>query len=79
MKPSVLLLAPTALDYEGQPIKKKRLYLPGLTLMSLASVTPDDVDLTLVKTGGHRLSEPGDLRRLARTIEALIKPDATLA
>ncbi|MGD8422860.1 MAG: alpha/beta fold hydrolase [Methyloceanibacter sp.] len=39
----------------------------------------DDVDLTLVKTGGHRLSEPGDLRRLARTIEALIKPDATLA
>lgn len=47
-KPSVLLLAPTALDYGGQPIKKKKLYLPGLTLLSLAAVTPDDVDLTLV-------------------------------
>jgi radical SAM superfamily enzyme YgiQ (UPF0313 family) len=48
MKPSVLLIAPTALDYHGQPIKKKRLYLPGLTLISLAAVTPDDVDLTLI-------------------------------
>lgn len=48
MKPSVLLVAPTALDYHGQPIKKKRLYLPGLTLISLAAVTPDDVELTLI-------------------------------
>lgn len=48
MKPSVLLIAPTALDYHGQPIKKKQLYLPGLTLMSLAAVTPDDVELSLV-------------------------------
>lgn len=48
MKPSVLLMAPSALDYHGEPIRKKRLYLPGLTLMSLASVTPDSVDLKLV-------------------------------
>jgi radical SAM superfamily enzyme YgiQ (UPF0313 family) len=48
MKPSVLLIAPTALDYHGRPIKKKRLYLPGLTLMSLAAVTPADVELTLI-------------------------------
>ncbi|MDJ0513780.1 MAG: alpha/beta hydrolase [Methyloceanibacter sp.] len=34
----------------------------------------DDVDLTLVKNAGHRLSEPEDLKRLARTIEALIEP-----
>jgi pimeloyl-ACP methyl ester carboxylesterase len=39
----------------------------------------DDVDLTLVKSAGHRLSEPGDLRRLARTIEALIDTDTELA
>lgn len=47
-KPSVLLVSPAALDYQGRPIKKKRLYLPGLTLISLAAVTPDSVDLTLV-------------------------------
>ena len=45
---SVLLIAPTALDYHGAPIKKKKLYLPGLTLMALASTTPDEVDLTLL-------------------------------
>ncbi|MEM7192955.1 MAG: alpha/beta hydrolase, partial [Pseudomonadota bacterium] len=33
----------------------------------------DDVDLTLIKSGGHRLSEPQDLMRLSRTIEALIE------
>jgi len=47
-KPSVLLVAPTALDYQGAPIKKKKLYLPGLTLMALAATTPDEVDLTLM-------------------------------
>jgi radical SAM superfamily enzyme YgiQ (UPF0313 family) len=55
VKPSVLLIAPTALDYHGEPIKKKKLYLPGLTLASLASVTPDDVDLTLMN---EPVSEP---------------------
>lgn len=34
----------------------------------------DDVELTLVKSAGHRLSEPEDLERLARTIETLIGP-----
>lgn len=48
MKPSVLLIAPTALDYNGEPIKQKKLYLPGLTMLSLASVTPDHVELTIV-------------------------------
>ena len=33
-----------------------------------------DVELTLIKCGDHRLSGPQDLRRLARTIEALIAP-----
>ena len=48
MKPSVLLISPAALDYHGVPIKKEKLYLPGLTLLSLAAVTPDDVELRLV-------------------------------
>ena len=33
----------------------------------------NDVDLTLVKASGHRMSEPEDLLRLARAIEALIE------
>src|SRR2546422_143776 len=48
MKLRVLLIAPTALDFHGKPIKKRKLYLPGLTLISLAAVTPEEVDLTLV-------------------------------
>ena len=32
----------------------------------------DDVELTLVKTGDHRLSKPEDLERLSRTIQVLI-------
>ncbi len=34
----------------------------------------NDVELTLVKDGDHRLSGPKDLQRLSRTIEALIEP-----
>lgn len=32
----------------------------------------DDIELTLIKNGGHRLSEPQDLRRLITTIAALV-------
>lgn len=42
----VLLVAPTALDDAGRPILQRRLYLPGLTLPVLASVTPGDVDVS---------------------------------
>ena len=44
----VALIAPTALDMAGRPIKQRRLYLPGLTLQMLAAVTPDDIELRLV-------------------------------
>lgn len=47
-KPRVLLVAPTALDYENKPIKTRKLYLPGLTMPMLAAVTPDDIDLVMV-------------------------------
>jgi radical SAM superfamily enzyme YgiQ (UPF0313 family) len=44
----VLLVAPTALDSAGQPIKQSRVHIPGLTLPMLAAVTPADIDLHLV-------------------------------
>lgn len=44
----VLLIGPTALDYNGNPIKQRKLHLPGLTLPMLAAVTPPDVQLRLI-------------------------------
>ncbi len=35
------------------------------------ALTSDDVELTLVKGGGHRLSEPADLERLCRVMAEL--------
>ena len=37
-------------------------------------IASDDVELTLVKDGDHRLSGPGDLRRLEATVAALAEP-----
>ena len=44
----VLLIAPTALDFQGNPIKQRRLHLPGLTLPMLAAITPPDVQARIV-------------------------------
>ena len=44
-KPKVLLLSPTALDFNRKPILQKKLYLPGLTMPMLAAVTPSEIDL----------------------------------
>ena len=44
----VVLIAPTALDHQGRPIKQRRLHLPALTLPMLAAVTGPDVELRLV-------------------------------
>jgi radical SAM superfamily enzyme YgiQ (UPF0313 family) len=38
----ILLMGPTALDAKGQPIKQKKLHLPGLTLPLLAALTPKE-------------------------------------
>lgn len=35
-------------------------------------VESEDVEITFIKTGDHRLSEPGDLDRLTRTLDALL-------
>ncbi|WP_373493338.1 radical SAM protein [Aquiflexum sp.] len=59
----VLLIGPTALDYNGLPIKQNRLHLPGLTLPMLAAVTPPDVELRLVSETVEDIpfDEPWDL------------------
>ncbi len=46
--PRVLLIAPTAMDYNGRPIKENRLHLPALTLPLLAALTPDNVEVRLI-------------------------------
>ena len=59
----VLLIGPTALDYQGRPIKQKRIHLPGLTLPMLAAVTPPDVSLRLLSETAEDIpfDEPCDL------------------
>ena len=42
-----------------------------LSLELMDRLESGDVELTLVKGGGHRLSEPEDLERLTRTVAAL--------
>jgi radical SAM superfamily enzyme YgiQ (UPF0313 family) len=44
----ILLISPTALDFNGDPIKQRRVHLPGLTLPMLAAVTPSDVEVKLL-------------------------------
>ena len=47
----------------------------GLTALALRlseRLRSDDVEVQLVKTGDHRLSEPDDLVRLTRTLDALL-------
>ena len=59
----LLLIGPTALDYNGVPIKQSRLHLPGLTLPMLAAVTPPDVKLRLLSETVEDIpyDEPWDL------------------
>jgi len=62
-KPRVLLVGPTALDWQGRPIKQSRLHLPGLTLPMLAAVTPPHVELRLLSETVEDIpfDEPWDL------------------
>lgn len=47
-RPRLLLVAPTALDNAGRPIRQRRLYLPALTLPHLAALTPSGWEIRLV-------------------------------
>lgn len=51
----MLLIGPTALDMRGQPIRQRRLHLPGLTLPMLAAVTPAEYDVRIVNETVHEL------------------------
>jgi dipeptidyl aminopeptidase/acylaminoacyl peptidase len=42
----------------------------------LRRVRSADVQLNVIKGGGHRLSEPHEIRALLSTIEALLEPPA---
>jgi radical SAM superfamily enzyme YgiQ (UPF0313 family) len=59
----ILLVAPTALDSQGRPIKQRRLHLPGLTLPMLAAATPPGADIRLVSETVEDVpfDEPWDL------------------
>ena len=47
--------------------------VPWRTALELADrLVSDDVEVTLIKGGGHRLSEPPDLDRLRRALDGLI-------
>lgn len=49
--------------------------VPWQTSLRLAAaLTSSDVEVTLVKGAAHRLSEPGDIARLERAVEALSPP-----
>lgn len=48
--------------------------VPWQTSVRLAeNLTSGDVEVTLVKGGGHRLSEPADLARMNATLDALVR------
>ena len=48
--------------------------VPWQTALTLADrLASDDIEVTLVKGGDHRLSEPRDLARLGRALDALIE------
>ena len=46
-----------------------------LALRIAEQLTSDDVEITLIKDGDHRLSRPRDLALLCRTLAALLPPD----
>ncbi len=71
----VVLIAPTALDFHGRPIKQRRIHLPGLTLQMLAAVTPADVRLHLVNETAEDVpfDEPWDLVGLTGMGSGLVR------
>ncbi len=71
----IVLIAPTALDTSGRPIKQQRIHLPGLTLPMLAAVTPPDVQLRLVNETVEKIPfhEPWDLVGLTGMGSGLVR------
>lgn len=51
----ILLIAPTALDMSGRPIKQWRVHLPGLTLQMLAAVSPPGAKIRIINETVDRI------------------------
>ena len=73
-KKQLLLTSPIALDMPIRLIQGvKDEDVPWSTAgRIMEQVTSDDVEVTYVKSGDHRLSEPYDLARLTRTLDGLM-------
>ena len=71
----ILLIAPTALDLAGRPVKQRRIHMPGLTLYLLAALTPPDVELRLVNETAEEIpyEEPWDLVGLTGMGSGLVR------
>ena len=71
----IVLIAPTALDMQGRPVKQRRIHLPGLTLHLLAAVTPPEAELRLVNETAEEIpyEEPWDLVGLTGMGSGLVR------
>ncbi|MFP6745490.1 MAG: alpha/beta hydrolase [Alphaproteobacteria bacterium] len=71
---NLLLVGDIAIDCPVRLLQgMKDTDVPWRTALAVADkLTGDDVEITLVKHGDHRLSEPTDLARLGRTLDRLI-------
>ena len=47
---------------------------PGIAMRLMAQLRSADVQLTLVKGGGHRLSEPNEIAAIVQVVAALVEP-----
>jgi pimeloyl-ACP methyl ester carboxylesterase len=47
---------------------------PRIAQRLMAQLRSADVQLTLIKGGGHRLSEPHEIEAILRTVAALVEP-----
>ncbi|HEY0163922.1 MAG TPA: alpha/beta hydrolase, partial [Sphingomicrobium sp.] len=48
---------------------------PAIAQRLMGQLRSADVQLTIVKGGGHRLSEPHEIDAIVRTVAALVEPE----
>ena len=72
-----LLNGPIALDCPVRLIhgQADEVVPPAIAHRLMAQLRSSDVQLTLVKGGGHRLSEPHEIDAILRTVAALVEPE----
>ena len=47
----------------------------GIAMRLMARLRSADVQLTIVKGGGHRLSQPREIEAIVRTVASLVEPE----